>query len=737
MSSSDSQSSDLLTHLNKIYLFEDIDSKILEVLSTQLTHILLPQGETLFQQDEPSDALYIVLKGLLKATATQTNGNQVILSEIEAGNVVGEINLLVGGKRTASVSAIHQTELLKLPKAAFESLVEDSPTILQKMAEMITRRLRRSQLLAILPKLFGSCDEAILQEIEAQVEWIHLYSGDVLFRQFEAGDSLYIVVSGRLQAVIGDEKGEQQIIGEISPGESIGEMGLFTEEKRSATVYALRDCDLVKLSHTTFEQIIQDKPHILKAITQVIINRLRRGIQPSSSQNTTTTNIAIVPISSTVSLTDFCHRLTLALSAFDSTLHLSSQHLDQKVGVPGASQMPKENPQSIRILTWLDEQETRYKFILYEADLTMTGWTEWCLRRADQILLVADATASPVVSDIEKTLLSTHHKISMAKQILILLHPNGQQLPSKTQQWLSVRSLKAHHHLRWDTEADFGRLARFISGHAIGLVFGGGGVRGYAHFGVFLALKEAGVPIDMIGGTSIGAVVGAQCAAGWDLDTFLQVNEKVVQINPFNDYTVPILSLMGSKKLKGIMEMGLGGVQIEDLWTNFFCVSCNITTFDMVIHRQGHLGDAIRASGAIPGILEPVLDNRNLLVDGGILNNLPGDIMRQFCNTVIAVDVSGKMDLTVNYDNLPSPWKVLQHRLLPFKTNIKIPSILDVLMASMLLSSIQKANMVQEDADLYLHPPVDEFGLLETKAYKELIQIGYEYAKEKLKNWQP
>jgi len=182
--------------------------------------------------------------------------------------------------------------------------------------------------------------------------------------------------------------------------------------------------------------------------------------------------------------------------------------------------------------------------------------------------------------------------------------------------------------------------------------------------------------------------------------------------------------------------MGLESTQIEDLWTNFFCVSCNLTTLEMVIHRQGHLGNAIRASGAIPGILEPVLDNRNLLIDGGILNVLPGDIMRQFCNTVIVVDVAGDMDLTVNYDNLPSPWKVLQHRILPFKQNIKIPSIFDILTASMLLSSLQKWKIVKEDADLYLRPPVGQFGLLEAKAYKELVTIGYEYAKEEIKKWQ-
>ncbi len=729
-------SSDLLTYLQKTYLFENIAEEVLKTVSANLELISLSEGETLFQQGDTSDALYIITKGILKATLTQETGSQVVLGEMGTGEIVGEIQILIGGKRTASVSAISDAELLKWPRIAIENLVVQSPNLFKKIAALITRRLRRDQLRAVLLNLFGSSDKTILEKIENQIEWIFLQSGEALFRQGEPGESLYIVISGRLQAVLEDEAGNKQILNEISQGESIGEMAIITNEPRSASVYALRDCELVKLSSTTFDQIIQQDPPMMRAITQVIINRLRQKGSQTASVPSTAVNIAIIPVNPEVSLTDFCERLVAALSVFDATLHLSSERLDNLMGMSSAAQLSKDNPQSIRLGALLDGQESQYRFILYESDKTATSWTKSCLRRADQIILVADATASATLGDIEKTLLNEPHRISIASQLLVLLHPDDQKLPFGTQQGLSVRSVKNHHHIRWDHEPDFERLARFISGRAIGLVLGGGGARGFAHFGVFLAFKELGIPIDMIGGTSMGAIVGAQCAANWDKDTFLRINKKGVRKSPFKAYTLPLISLTSSKRVNALLKMGIGEIQIEDLWTNFFCVSSNLTTSEMVIHRQGHLRNALKASGAAPGILEPVKTGHDLLVDGGILNNLPGDIMREFCSTVIVVDVSGKQDLTLDYDTVPSPWELLWSRIWPFKQAIQTPSILDILMASTLLSSTQKTNKVKADADLYLRPPVDSFGLFEVTALEELVELGYQYGKAELEKWQ-
>ena len=725
---------DLLSDLKTSYLFKNVDRKLLEtVANDNLTRIFLSQGERLIQQGGASNALYVVVKGQLKAILNQEN-NQIVFGNIGEGEIVGEMQILLGGKHTANVHAVTDTELIKLPKTTFEKLIDKSPDILQKMALIIVQRLRHDQLVGILPDLFGPCDETTVQMLDTQIEWVHISRGNALFRQGDIGDSLYIVINGLLQAVTEDEKGKKQIVGKVYQGESVGEMAIIAGTDRTASIYALRDSDLVKFSKSAFELVIRQCPQMMKKLAQLVIHRLNKSIHPSS-EHPIATNIAVIPVSSDVPLTDFCHRLVSALSSSDSARHLNSNRVDELIGMSGAAQVSQHDPLNVKLVTWLHEQESKHRFIIYETDKTATHWTKWCLRLADQVILVADATTNAMLGELKVIPLSYYSQIKV-DQTLVLLHPNANQLPSNTRRWLLERQVKSHHHIRWQTEADFERLARFISGRAIGLVMGGGGARGFAHYGIFMALKEAGVAIDMIGGTSMGAIMGAQCAADWDIETVRRVNKKgLIELNPLKKYTLPIISLTKTQRHEDNLKMTFGDKQIEDLWTNFFCVSSNLTTCEMVIHQQGTLWKAIRASGAIPGIIEPMLENGNLLIDGGVLNNLPGDVMRQFCHTVIVIDVSCETHLSVNYDKMPSPWAVLLSRILPFKKTIHIPSIFDVLIGANSLASSQQINKVKADADFYLHPPVDKFGMLEFTAMEQLIEIGYQYAKKEIERW--
>lgn len=717
-------------------IFAKINGDILK--ATDLTHVFLSKGETLFQEGAPSYALYLIIKGQLKAIFTHKDASQVVLNEISAGDIVGEIEIIVGGKRSMSVVALSDTQLVKLPKAAFENLVEKFPEVLPKMAHIIEQRLRHRQLVTILPNLFGP--NVTYQEIESRIEWLHLRGGDPLFRQGDIGDSLYIVVSGRLQVVVEHKDGKEQVIDEISQGESINEGGvIFPGEKRMVSIYALRNCELAKFSQLTFERVIKQHPDLMMTIAQNILRRQRmRNHTLPRSINNNAANIAVVPVSPDAPLTDFSHRLLSALSAFDSTLYLSSARVDNFMEMTGAAQWSPKEPQSIRLVTWLDEQESKHRFILYQADMTITAWTKWCLRRADKIILVAEAAAIATRDEMRTALLNAECLTTNVSRILVLLHPDGSQQPSGTQQWLSAWQPKIHHHIRWNQEADFGRLARFMSGQAVGLVFSGGGARGFVHFGVYLALKEAGIPVDMIGGTSIGGHIGAQCAAEWDRETMLRVNRKgLIEMNPYKAYQLPFVSLLKGMKMKESSVMAFGDdTQIEDLWINFFCISSNLSTHQMNIHRQGNLEKAIRATTAIPGIAEPILEKGHLLIDGGILNNLPSDIMQQFCRTVIVVDIAEQINLTVEYDRIPSSWEILWSRICPFKKSLQFPSILDILLGATLLSSNGRAKIVKADADFYLKPPVEQFKRLEFTALEELVEVGYQYTKNEIENWQ-
>ncbi len=383
---------------------------------------------------------------------------------------------------------------------------------------------------------------------------------------------------------------------------------------------------------------------------------------------------------------------------------------------------------------WLDEQESHHQFLIYETDGTDSPWAQRCLRQADEILLVADSGSDPALGLVEKSLLGRKDGISKARQTLILLHPDSSRLPSGTSRWFSGRNIQRNFHIRLNTENDFGRVARCLGDAAIGLVLGGGGARGLAHIGVVRALREAGVPIDMIGGTSMGAVMASLVAMDQDWDQMLETNREAwLRDKPHKEYSLPFISLIRSRRLDSMAQKIWGGVDIEDLWISFFCISCNLSTSATVIHERGSLWKAIRASASLPGVFVPVLSDGNILVDGGLVNNLPGDIMRErACRTLIVVDVGSEQEFTFKLPEFPSPWQFLRSRILPFAARIEVPHIVDVLIRTTDVSSSQKARDVKRNADVCLRPPIDAYGVLQFESLDEIAEVGYRYAKAKM-----
>ncbi len=727
---------DLLSFLKTNDLFEKFSDLILQDLIADMEWICLRERESLFRQGDPGGFLYLVYTGHLQVTITREDGSEVIVSEVGPGKPLGEIQFLSGGTRTASVYALQDAELLKLSKETFDRLADKQPELIEQIAEIIRQRLRRDQLATMLPNLCGPIDTTMLKTIEAETEWICLPQGEMLCHQGDPADSFFLLISGRLHAVVHDRRGNERVVGEVRRGEIVGEMAMFTGERRAASLYAVRNSELVKFSKRAFEQIIKLYPKVMMHIVQIIIKRLQKT-QSSSQIVNTGMNIAIVPTGPETPVSDFTNRLVAALSVFGKTLHLNSERLNNFLGIPGVAQTPDHDPNNIRLAAWLDEQETKYKVVIYEADISASPWTKRCIQRSDQILIVAQANANPKPGEIETMFLGSGKRITKAHRTLVLLHPNGSRLPSGTKQWLVERQTEDHHHLRWSTDADFGRLARFLAGKAIGLVLGGGGARGLAHIGVLRALTEAGVPIDMIGGTSIGAAIAAQYAMGLEYEDMLRMNRKIwIDSKPFNDYTLPIMSILRGRKFENVAKLVYADTLIEDLWVNFFCVSTNLSTTGIAIHREGSLAKALRATASLPGIAVPLVDGSNLLVDGGVLNNLPGDVMQELCGGfVIAVNVSSEKNLTVDYEVFPSPWKFLWDRLVSFQKPAYVPNIFDLLMRTTMVSSIHKTNAAKEDADLYLQPPVDQFKLLDFKALDEIVEVGYKYAKKELEGW--
>jgi NTE family protein/lysophospholipid hydrolase len=277
-------------------------------------------------------------------------------------------------------------------------------------------------------------------------------------------------------------------------------------------------------------------------------------------------------------------------------------------------------------------------------------------------------------------------------------------------------------------------VARFLSGTAIGLVLGGGGARGLAHIGVVRALREAGIPIDIVGGTSMGAIIAAQVALGWSSEKMLQVNRRVwVEIEPHKLYRLPVLSLVSDRLATHCGEMMWGAALIEDLWVRYFCVSANLTSACMKVHDSGSLFTAVRASAALPVIAVPVLDGGELFADGGLVDNVPGAVMRDVgAGRVIVSSVSVEEDERFTCERVPSQWEVLRARVLPSAAPARFPSMMEVMFRAVLLASIGREKAAIADADLVFRPPLHPFSLMEFERLDEIVQTGYAAAVQQL-----
>jgi predicted acylesterase/phospholipase RssA len=555
-------------------------------------------------------------------------------------------------------------------------------------------------------------DDATFDDLLSKARRVALRGKEVFFHRGDPSDCLAVIVRGRLRAVGPDQSGAE-MTRDLPSGELLGEMGVLSGEARSMTVYAVRDSELLTLSKEDMESLMSRHPQLMMGILNTLIGRLR-GRTPGSHGTPSCVALAVVPLGPDPLLDGFAEALATSLAASGPTLVL-----DRSTALARSGET---------LVDWIEEQEAEHRFLVYVGDLGDSDWTRRCIRQADHVLLVAAATADPSPGPNEEELVWRDHGPTSARRSLVLVHPEGTVRPSGTARWLDSRELHRHFHLRPHRAEDFGRIARTLTERGVGLVLGGGGARGFSQIGVIRALQENGIPIDLIGGTSMGAIVAAAYAMGWDAPTMTALGrEAFVDSKAFTEYTLPLVSLLRGHRLDRVTRKIFGETLVEDLWIPQFSVSCNLTASEAVVHRRGPLWKAVRASGSLPGVLAPIVENGDLLVDGGVLDNLPGDVMRSISGgPVIVVDVTPGQDLKATCESAPSPWRILRDRFLS-RPGPGMPGIVDILMRATTLNSVRVAGEVKRDADLYLHPPVEGFGMLEFDAVERIVAIGYEY----------
>jgi NTE family protein len=352
-----------------------------------------------------------------------------------------------------------------------------------------------------------------------------------------------------------------------------------------------------------------------------------------------------------------------------------------------------------------------------------TTWFRTCLRQADRIWFFARADARPSMP------LLPPEEPSPARQFrlvdVVLLHHGMDRKAATTNEWTAACEATRLFHWSGLENEDSARLARVIARRSIGLVLSGGGARAYAHIGVVRALREAGLPFDTAGGTSMGAIIAACVAMGWNDDEIeFRIRKAFVESNPLGDYVLPVVGLVRGRRVEDRLQEHFGETLIEDLGIPYFAVSTNLVTGGAHIHRGGLLRRALRASISLPGILPPVVEaDSGLLVDGAVLKNFPVDVLRDLHRgPIIGVDVAqrGGIDLE-DFRDPPGffGWVAAHGFQSP-------PPIASLLMRAATLAVDPWEG--RSGADLLITPDMPDIDMRDWKRFDEAVAAGYEAA---------
>ncbi|KAM6394821.1 patatin-like phospholipase domain-containing protein 6 isoform 2-T2 [Rhynochetos jubatus] len=682
-------------------------------------------GTVIARQGDQDVSLHFVLWGCLHVYQRMIDkAEDVCLFLTQPGEMVGQLAVLTGEPLIFTIKANRDCTFLKISKSDFYEIMREQPSVVLSVAHTVAARM-----------------SPFVRQMDFAIDWMAVEAGRALYRQGDKSDCTYIALNGRLRSVIQKGSGKKELIGEYGRGDLIGVVEALTRQPRATTVHAVRDTELAKLPEGTLNNIKRRYPQVvtrlIHLLSQKILGNLQQlrgpfassslGMASSSEPTNPTSNlstVAVLPVCDDVPTAAFTLELKHALNAIGPTLLLTSDIIRARLGSSALDSI-----QEYRLSGWLAQQEDIHRIVLYQTDCTLTPWTVRCIRQADCILIVGLGDQEPALGELEQMLENT--AVRALKQ-LILLHREDGPSPSRTVEWLNMRSwCSGHLHIKCprrvfsrrsptklremyekvfeksaDRHSDFSRLARVLTGNTIALVLGGGGARGCSHIGVIKAMEESGIPIDMVGGTSIGAFIGAlyaeersavrtkQRAREW-AKCMNSVFETVL------DLTYPITSMFSGSAFNASINKVFQDKQIEDLWLPYFNVTTDITASAMRVHTDA---DIARNMGA---------------------------------KTVIAIDV-GSQDETdlCNYGDSLSGWWLLWKRLNPWAEKVKVPDMAEIQSRLAYVSCVRQLEVVKSSSYCeYIRPPIDRFKTMDFGKFDEIYDVGYQHGKVVFDGW--
>lgn len=548
------------------------------------------------------------------------------------------------------------------------------------------------------------------EELEVMLDgmtWLELRSGDPL--EADSDDRhVFIVRYGSLGSTLTHPNGGAVELAPSGPGDILGEISVIAGVARPTQVVALRHSGLLRVEGPAFRAFLERSHRGALQVTQHLARSLVQNLKPRA-RAIRPGSIALVALAEGVDLMAIGRALVADAGANGLAAELLS---NVDFGLTAAEVSAAQMLNDVTIMVTCGEDP---------------AWDELCIANADRLLYIDAAGHDPLPEPGLDRILGVGRRVQID---VATLCPDGSPPQPVPARWMGRRDITMHLHVRQGRATDMGFLARVVGGRAIGLVLAGGGARGFAHLGVIRALREAGIPIDLLGGTSMGAIIAAGAAFEWPHEELMERMHQVFVVNsPVNDYTLPIIALTRGNKVATRLRHHFGEMAIESTWRPFFAVSTNLSTCKPFVHDRGPVWRALRATSALPGILPPMVENGDVLVDGAIMNNFPVNVMRdRRRGPVIGVDMPSDDRFASEVSDFET---MSTYRRFRDRGQHKV-NVFSVISRTATASSLTQGQVCRTLADLVIDPEVREVGLLNWKSLTQTADAAYLFTKAQI-----
>ena len=443
----------------------NIDPAALHELTREAEFFLLGEGDVLVREGDEANEVFYLRSGQLRAVSSAASGDLVV-NTIEPGGLLGEIAVVTGRRRTATLKASAPCEVCKIDRATFERWLAATPDAAEEVTRSARERLNESQVAVMIEKLVGASSAAVVRDVLDALTWQYMEAGRVLFREGDASDAVYFVVSGRLEAITSLGVGSERVLNEMGNGDIVGELGLLDGAPRAATVRAVRDATLARCSAESFERLMSQHAALAFHVARSV---LQHGARPVARSRASVVTLAIT---APVDHHAFAGAFLAEFNRYGPSVSLSSQQVDSLLGTDGIAQAGVDTVGLPRLSSFLHRADLENERVVYQCDPgpELTVWTRRALRHGDRVALVMSAQPDEREARLLRAYVDELRGIDGLTLWLSVIHRSGSK-PQGSAELLERYGAEDIVHLRASESGDAGvegadiqRLARLSIG---------------------------------------------------------------------------------------------------------------------------------------------------------------------------------------------------------------------------------------------------------------------------------